>query len=370
MPHPDQATRAKQKNEVTSRRRQLRRRRAVALLLVLCAAAVVIVPVGNLISAARSRPRPHLPRTETVTRSGRVEPRPLAGRAVPAGTYGVGVMTLHLVDDTRTITLPDGQVVPRQLRTVVYYPTLGTGAGQQGVGAPPAKVDGPFPLIVFGHGFDLMPGYYSRLLRYWTSAGFVVATPVFPRENPKAVGGLYEPDLVNQPQDMVFVISSLLHDNSSPQGTLSGLIRANRIAVAGHSDGGDTALALADDPSVPGPSVQAVVVLSGAEIPWLASFKIAPGGPPLLATQGTADKVNLPSATAAFYDPAPAPKFLLQLLGGTHLGPYRGNRVELAVVQKVTTAFLQYYLYRDPAAMTEMLADGRVAHVSTLLADP
>jgi dienelactone hydrolase len=224
-------------------------------------------------------------------------------------------------------------------------------------------------LIVFGHGFDIRPSLYAHLLRYWTSAGFVVAAPVFPLENPNAPGGPNEQDLPHQPQDMRFVISSLLHLDAHSNGVLNGLIDAHQIAVAGQSDGGDTALALAYDPPLRDPHLQAAVILSGAEIPMLPAFRIAAGGPPLLATQGTDDNVNLLSATKAFFDPAPAPKYLLQLLGGSHLGPYSSNRTELGVVERVTTAFLQYYLDHNHAAMHNLLRAGRTSAVAKLQAD-
>lgn len=265
-------------------------------------------------------------------------------------------------------TLTGGQVLPRSLTTVVRLPTVKPGPGRSAPGARPSALR--FPLIVFGHGFDIMPGIYARLLRYWASAGFVVASPIFPRENPKAPGGPDENDLPNQPDDMRFVISQLLHLSARRNGPLHGYIDAREIAVSGHSDGGDTALALAYDPSLRDPHLRAAVILSGAEIPMLASFKIAPGGPPLLATQGTADVVNLPSATAAYFDAAPSPKYLLQLLGGSHIGPYTTDRPQLAAVERVTTAFLQRYLEHDRAAAREMVHAGDVTGVADLQADP
>jgi len=251
----------------------------------------------------------------------------------------------------------------------VFFPTVKTSRMSRAsdiTHRPPAS--GRFPLIVFGHGFDIMPGIYARLLRYWTSAGFVVACPIFPLENPRAPGGPNENDLPNQPADMRFVIASLLHLAAQPKGPLHGHINSGEVAVAGHSDGGDTALGLAYDPSLRDRDLQAAVILSGAEIPMLPAFKIAPGGPPLLATQGTADVVNLPSATATFFNPAPPPKFLLQLLGGSHIGPYTSDRRQLASVEQVTTAFLQYYLERDHAAMRHMLRAGNVTGVAHLRA--
>ncbi|MDE3131809.1 MAG: hypothetical protein KGL16_11710 [Acidobacteriota bacterium] len=290
--------------------------------------------------------------------------------ATAAGTYGVGMITLHLVDHTRTITLPGGQVVPRPLTTVVRFPTVKASRGGRRSGTPQVPATGRFPLVVFGHGFDIMPGLYARLLRYWTSAGFVVAAPIFPLENAHAPGGPNESDLPNQPDDMRFVISSLLRLSARRDGPLGAHVNPRAVAVAGHSDGGDTALALAYDPSLRDPNLKAAVILSGAEIPMLSAFRIAPGGPPLLATQGSADLVNLPSATAAFFDPAPRPKFLLQLVGGSHIGPYTTDRRQLASVEGVTTAFLQYYLAHDRAAMRYMRRAGNVPRVADLRAYP
>jgi dienelactone hydrolase len=368
MPQFDQVPRENRTRTLLSRRRRkVHRQRAAAVMTLMAAVAILVFVIANVVStshpASGARREPTTPTTPR-----REEAGPRARQASGAGGYRVGVMTLHLIDSTRTITLPGGQVVSRPVTTIVRYPTLARAGGPMR-GSRPAGADGPFPLIIFGHGFDLMPGVYSRLLHYWTRAGFVVATPIFPLENPEAPGGPDESDLPNQPQDMRFVISSLLHLDARPGGRLSGLIDAHEIAVAGHSDGGDTALALAYDPALRDPHLQAAVILSGAEIPMISPFQIAPGGPPLLATQGTADTINLPSATAAFFGPAPSPKYLLRLLGGSHLGPYSTNRVQLGVVERVTTAFLKYYLDHDRAAMRKLLSAGRVPGVATLQAD-
>jgi dienelactone hydrolase len=273
------------------------------------------------------------------------------------GPYPVGVITLHLVDRSRTIALPDGQRIPRPLETIVRYPLLGPGAVRA------------LPLIVFGHGFDVLPSRYARLLRYWASRGFVVAAPIFPLENPDAPGGPNESDLPNQPADLRFVISSLLARSAEPSGPLSGLIDPREVAVAGQSDGGDTALAVAYDPPYRDSRVRAAVILSGAEIPMLPSFQIASGGPPLLATQGTDDTINPPAATNAFFDSAPAPKFLLELIGAGHLPPYSSDGPQLSVVARVTTAFLEGYLERRPGALGAMRRAAR-GPLAQLLADP
>lgn len=104
---------------------------------------------------------------------------------------------LHLVDMSRTIRLPDGKRVPRAVTTSLWYP-------------PPADGHGPWPLVVFGHGFATTPFLYRRLLRAWAEAGYLVAAPRFPLGNADAPGGSDENDIVNQPRDMSFVSSRLL----------------------------------------------------------------------------------------------------------------------------------------------------------------
>jgi dienelactone hydrolase len=284
--------------------------------------------------------------------------------------FAVGLTKVEIVDKTRSITLPDGQTIPRTIVTLVRYPAIGPASEQDVLNAPPARDAGPFPLVVFGHGFDVTPGLYSGLLRAWARAGYVVAAPVFPRENENAPGGPNESDLPNQPADMSLVITRMLAADRAPSGPLSGLIAPGEIAVSGQSDGGDSALAVAYDPPYRDTRVRAAMILSGAEIPMLGAFQIAPGGPPLLAVQGTADTVNLPSATDAFYDTAPAPKYRLNLLGASHLPPYSTQQPQLGVVERTTIAFLDLYLKRMPRSQQRLQHAGDVPGIATLQSDP
>jgi dienelactone hydrolase len=277
---------------------------------------------------------------------------------------------LRLIDTSRTIKLANGAIEPRTLVTYVRYPALGAPGRGDLPNAPPARADGPFPLVVFGHGFAVTPAPYARMLQSWARAGYVVAAPVFPLGNANAPGGPDESDLVNQPADMRFVISRMLAAASISSSPLHGLLDSTRIAVAGQSDGGDTALALAYDPRFRDPRVGAAVILSGAEIPGIGAFDFPPGGPPLIATQGTADTVNPPSLTNAFFAAAHRPKYLLSLIGAEHLPPYTAQQPQLAIVERVTLAFLDAYLKHRRGAMRRLLTAGRVAGVSALLAEP
>jgi dienelactone hydrolase len=234
-------------------------------------------------------------------------------------------VTARIVDPGRTIG-----TARRSFDAIIRYP-VSTRAGES---------SGPFPLIVFGHGFAVTPQPYSQLLDAWTRAGYVVAAPIFPLENANAPGGPHEKDLVNQPADMSLMISWMAEASQSAARPLAGIVDTSRVAVSGQSDGGDTALAAAYDPTVRDPRVRAAMVLPGAEDPFAAPFVMPRTGPELLAVQGTADTINPPDSTYQFYLEAAPPKYLLQLIGAGHQPPYTQPGPQLAAITRTTIAFL------------------------------
>jgi pimeloyl-ACP methyl ester carboxylesterase len=272
---------------------------------------------------------------------------PVRARHAPPA---VAVHTFRFVDETRTIPVPGGGRIRRPVTTIVRYPTTG----------------GPYPLVVFGHGFALGPAIYAQLLAAWARAGFVVAAPVFPRANPEAPGGPTEADLPNQPADMSLVITRLLALSARPGSLLADRIDPGRVAVAGHSDGAVTALATAYDARFRDARVGAAVILAGARMTGMGAFPTH--GPPLLAMQGTADPINDAANTLAYYRRAHRPKFLVLLTGASHRPPFTTEEPQLEIVERVTIAFLDHYL--KGAALRPMLAAARNPGYSTLTTDP
>jgi fermentation-respiration switch protein FrsA (DUF1100 family) len=135
---------------------------------------------------------------------------------------------------------------------------------------------------------------------------------------------------------------------------LYGEIDPGRLAVAGHSDGAETALAVAYDSRYRDPRIRAAIVLSGSALPGMGAFP--PRGPPLLAVQGTADPINYPASTTAYFQQARRPKFLLWLLGASHRPPYTDEQPQLGIVERVTTAFLAHYLAGGPLSAVDRAA--------------
>lgn len=320
----------------------------------MAAAAAVVIGIGAC-GGTELRPATTKasPRTQTNT------PAPQSS-VTPHAPFAVGITVLRLADRFRRIARN-----PRILVTVVRYPALGTPSDADLRGARPATPAGPFPLVVLAHGYRLAPYTYTHLLRAWARAGYVVAAPYFPLTNADA-RLVDRSDVINQPQDLHFVIARLLASRSAP---LSGLIDRNRIALAGHSDGVDSALAVAYTQRRD-PRIRAAIGFSGAEIAAFTGFPGPTRDIPLLAVQGTADSVNSPSGTYSYFTAAPRPKYLLKLLGAEHTSPYQDAQPYLAIVEHVSIAFLDQYVKNRRAASRRLTENGDIPGRSTLQSDP
>ena len=324
--------------------RHARRRRNVARGVAgIAGAAAVVAAVSLAMIAVGTGPPSDLASGGRRGSSGTAPPSASSATSTPTPTpqedvrFRVRTTRLRFVDRSRSLP---GTGSPRLLRTVVWYPQrIGTATEPA---EPPAATS--FPMVVFAHGFDLYPSAYGDLLRAWARAGYIVAAPVFPLTNPGAFGGADESDVIHQPGDVRFVISRLIALADRPSSELYGLVDRSRIAVAGHSDGGETAMALGYDSCCRDPRIRAVIVLAGAQLQVPGGRYASGKGPTLLAVQGTADTVNPPSRTLALYAAAPRPKFLLWLRGADHLAPFTELGKYGTIVRRMTVEFLDRYL--------------------------
>ena len=215
------------------------------------------------------------------------------------GRYWVGQRRFRFTAPARTG--PTGQRLGRRgLLTLVRYPLT----GRPGPGSHPAA--GPFPLIIFAPGFQQCAGPYARLLQAWASAGYVVAAVNFPHSDCLVGAAATEADLVNQPGDVSYVITTLLKLSAARHGLLAGLVNPRQIGVAGHSDGGDTAVADVATTCCTDRRIAAAAVLSGAEWPPMPGRYFARKPVPILFTQGSADPINPASFSIAMYRADPA----------------------------------------------------------------
>jgi len=119
--------------------------------------------------------------------------------------------------------------------------------------------DGPYPLIVFSHGFGGNKDAFATIARHWASHGYVVIHPTHadglerrdrdgdaPACGRLRAGGLRaglnDPGrIADRVADIVLVLDSLA-DVAKATPALAGRIDAERIGVGGHSFGAYTAM--------------------------------------------------------------------------------------------------------------------------------
>jgi len=280
-----------------------------------------------------------------------------------APSLGIGLRTVTWTDTIKGAGLvvnpaPGGSAGPRTLLTEIWYPSIGGSATAPTTGERPDYGGGPFPVIVFAHGFDTLPATYTSLLASWVKAGFVVVAPRFPDENANELSSLGHPtleqseiaesDVINEPYDIAYVVgkveSGASGAASSGASWLKGLAESGKIALAGHSDGAQAVAALVYQATF-APIYQAmparpfgVVILSGSELS--GTYAPPAGPPPMLFIQSAVDSCNLPQEAGTLFHDAGG-GFFLKLIGAHHFSPYVGQGPAAPTVEKVTAAFLK-----------------------------
>ncbi len=266
----------------------------------------------------------------------------------------------HAVKNTSFDVVEPGSP-SRILPTTVWFP-----ATDRGEGPLPDLAGAPYPLLVFSQGYDLSVSAYGALLEDWASAGFVVAAPTYPHTDPSDLAALDESDIVNHPNDLRFVITTLLDTAHRSGNVLSGLINSNEIGLIGHSDGGDVSLAVAENSCCRDTRVRAAAILSGAELAAFGGTYSGVGSVPLMVTQGSADTINVPACSVQIYNGAPPPKYYLDLLGSGHETPYVSPGVAKEVVARVVADFFESELAGRRSSATTMTRDGNVANIAQI----
>ncbi|GAA0477505.1 hypothetical protein Ade02nite_68520 [Paractinoplanes deccanensis] len=235
------------------------------------------------------------------------------------------------------------------------------------------------PVIVFSHGFGQSLDGYAPLADHWAANGFLVVQPThldsrtlaLPPEDPRT------PLIWRLRVDDVRHVLDALDVVEEAAGTT---IDRDKVAVAGHSWGAQTvgmllgAGVMNDNSDMADDRVKAGVLLAAAGNGGLTPFAaehfpfmnpdFTTMTTPALVVAGDNDQSALSTRgpdwfTDAYFE-SPAPKALLTVFGGEHsLGGITGyNAAEttdesperVALIQRVTTAYLRFSLGLDHAA--------------------
>jgi dienelactone hydrolase len=280
--------------------------------------------------------------------------------ALPAvdHTYAVGVRTDTYVDPSRaTSAIPGfGGAPSRTFPVTVWYPATGDPNAAVAENASPDRSGGPYPLVVFAHGYAVTPAFYSELLERWAAAGYVVAAPTYPLLSGVPAGPSHEDyDMVFA--DTTFVLTRLLADVGRGPGPhpLAGLVDPNRVGAAGQSDGEVVSYGLGSLVCCRDPRVKSVISMAGI-LGNVANPVQRDNGVPVLHLMGSADELQ-PYDEAITWDRENlgAPRWMVTLVGGNHDQPYRNPASPyFEGVVRTTTDFLDGTLKGRPERLARI----------------
>ncbi len=282
----------------------------------------VLIPIGLVLSRMD---RPSGSKAASATGPGPTSPRPPGSRRATATTspppavtkrgLAVSLSEVTVTDATRAVVSHGTVLAPvRALPTYLWTP----------------NEPGPFPLVVFIHGYDNDPLTYQRFCSTVAASGYVVAAPSFPLEDPQRGFGLDRGDLPNEAADVSFVIGAL------EQGSMGKAVDGHRIAVVGHSDGADVALMMGYEPATADARIGAIV----ADAPDPIDTPVPASSTPLLLVQGTADSVVPYTDSQTVFEKVDAPTYYLSLLGADHLPPIAGGTPWTSSLDSAVADFL------------------------------
>jgi dienelactone hydrolase len=280
--------------------------------------------------------------------------KPSGAASSSIGAYPLGTFTTTWVDTSRPTemhgTTPGAPV--RIIRTQYVYPAA-TGRGDTpALNAAPDRLGGPYPLVVFSHGFGSSPVLARDQINALASSGFVVAAPWFPLTNQDTPGGPDGADVTNQPADVSFVVTKTLqlaHEGMTP---LAGLVNTREIAAGGHSAGAVTTLGFTNT-CCKDARIKVLFAWAGNETAYTAKFDDA-HAPPILFVHGTKDTYLPYNDDARSFNRISAPKAFLTMVGADHASWASKKDRSFRKVLTTTIDFLNVYLRHSAAAKSRL----------------
>ncbi|MBM4244076.1 MAG: hypothetical protein FJ148_09700 [Deltaproteobacteria bacterium] len=245
-----------------------------------------------------------------------------------AGPYVAGVTTLDLGDRRVEVWYPvspgDQGDAPRDayfirdwlpdfidaLLPADVNPPLVTDA-YRGV---PASREGPFPLVLFAHGFAAFRDQSTFLTAHLATWGFVVAAPDYLERGLAAQLGQPPATRYEDVQLGRATVDLLKAENARVGSLLEGVVSAERIAITGHSAGGGSAIRFGDAPGV----LTYVPLSAGARG---GGQEIELPDKPSLWLTGAADGVVALDGVEAAYARALPPRRIVVIENAGHLAP-------------------------------------------------
>ncbi len=167
----------------------------------------------------------------------------------------------------------------------------------------PDDVKTPGPLLVYSHGFMSFHQEGLYLVRFLASHGYTVVAVNYPLTNFFAPGKPLISDVVNQPGDVSFLITTILQRNADASDVLHNTIDEKKIAVAGVSLGGMTSTLVTFHRKVRDPRIAAAISIAGPAGMFTSGFFSSASTPFLMIAETFANVSTLFTTVGFFQRP-------------------------------------------------------------------
>lgn len=233
------------------------------------------------------------------------------------GPYAVGKLDITFEDTSRPISATEHHVAApsRTLVTTIYYPA----AQAPGLFGPaPVAAGGPFPLIMYSHGYSSTRGEATHVGERAASHGYFVVSPDFPLSNLLAnnaspVGS----DAHNQAGDVSYLIDQMIALSHDPDHLFADAIDDSRIGATGVSMGGFTTLLATFHRTLHDPRISVAVPMAPLSALFMEGFYHT-REIPMLIIHGDIDAFLKYEHTRKALERAQPNARLLTLKQGTH----------------------------------------------------
>jgi len=184
---------------------------------------------------------------------------------------------------------------------------------------PVSNAEGPYPLIVYSHGFTSTRDGGAYLAEQLASLGYVVVSVNYPLTNFEAPGGPNVKDVVNQPADVSFLIDTLVQQGGTAGHQLEGMVDESRVGVTGTSLGGMTTALVSFHPEMRDPRIGAALSIAGPTGLFTETF-FSHAQVPFLMLAGDIDALVPHNTNAVPVIDKIEGAQLVTLVGGSHTG--------------------------------------------------
>lgn len=219
----------------------------------------------------------------------------------------------------------------------------------------------PAPLVVYSHGFMSSHSEGEYIGRFLATRGYITVAVDFPLTGASAPAGPLVTDVINQPQDVSFVLDQLLARNRDQDDPMYGRIDPLRVAAVGLSLGGLTTELIAFHSQLRDARIRAAASIAGPTANMTRSF-FTSRELPFLMLAGSSDQIvpytgnalpildKAPGATLVTLDEASHAGFAAQAAGVFRFANHPDEWVCPSLVSNLENGGEQPLFQDDPEA--------------------